>query len=87
MFEGQCDLEAQGLGHHVSNLSVILYDQTQFKFEGKIPNHSEVITFTRNHTDHVDDDRTKHSDMLFTSVKVASSWNGMETKCISSILV
>ena len=29
---------------------------TWFKFEGKIPNDSKVIAFTRNHTDDDDDD-------------------------------
>ena len=36
---------------------------TLFMFEGKIPNDSKVIAFTRNHTDNTDedddDDRTK----------------------------
>ena len=33
---------------------------TWFKFEGKIPNDSEVIMFTRNHTYDDDDDGTKN---------------------------
>ena len=45
----------------VRDISVI---KTQFMFEGKIPNDSNVTVLTRNHTeddDDVDDDATKNN--------------------------
>ena len=62
MFEGQCGLGAQGLGHHASNFSVISCDHKESHRRRRRWNQKQYVS---------------PSDTLFTSVKVASSCNGI----------
>ena len=61
-FQAQFDLEDQGKSSPVFKLVRDFHViKTWFKLEGKIQNPSKVITFTRNHTDDANDDRTKNN--------------------------
>ena len=77
MFQYYYDLEDQDQGHQVSKPSDVI--NTWLKFEHKIPDHSQVVAFMRNHTDGNNDD-TDNDDN--TKTICLPSWGLGETKMV-----